>query len=118
MFTVGAPEDIVTPVPTELADQNRLLVTVVYAADTICCQSKHGFNLTALNQKLDEAGLADIGDGGMRLDEDVAEAAEGLGVRSHDLHVEQGVPWRPNRHVREHGPDRKEDVVEPVEDEG
>src|SRR5215213_5750346 len=39
--------------PTALADQNRLLVTLVYAADTICCQSKHGFNLTGLGQKLD-----------------------------------------------------------------
>jgi HD-like signal output (HDOD) protein len=46
--------------PTTLADQNRLLVTLVYAADTICCQSKHGFNLTALRQKLDAAGLADV----------------------------------------------------------
>jgi HD-like signal output (HDOD) protein len=46
--------------PTELADQNRLLVTLVYAADTLCCQSKHGFNLTAIHQKLDDAGLADM----------------------------------------------------------
>ena len=46
--------------PTALADQNRLLVTLVCAADTICCQSKHGFNLTALGQKLDAAGLADV----------------------------------------------------------
>src|SRR5215213_6597254 len=46
--------------PTALADQNRLLVTLVYAADTICCQSKHGFNLTGLGQKLDAAGLSDI----------------------------------------------------------
>jgi HD-like signal output (HDOD) protein len=46
--------------PTTLADQHRLLVTLVFVADTICCQSKHGFNLTALNQKLDDAGLADV----------------------------------------------------------
>jgi HD-like signal output (HDOD) protein len=46
--------------PTQLADQNRLLVTLVYAADTICCASKHGFNLTAFSQKLDAAGLADL----------------------------------------------------------
>jgi HD-like signal output (HDOD) protein len=46
--------------PTSLADQNRLLVTLVYAADTICCQSKHGFNLTALGQRLDAAGLSDV----------------------------------------------------------
>jgi HD-like signal output (HDOD) protein len=46
--------------PSQLADQNRLLVTLVYAADTICCASKHGFTLTALSQKLDAAGLADL----------------------------------------------------------
>lgn len=46
--------------PAALADQNRLLVTLVYAADTICCQSKHGFNLTALHQKLDDGGLEDV----------------------------------------------------------
>jgi hypothetical protein len=33
---------------------------LVFVADTICCQSKHGFNLTALGQRLDAAGLADI----------------------------------------------------------
>src|SRR3712207_633246 len=38
--------------PTALSDQSRLLVTLVYAADTICCASPHGFNLTALHQKL------------------------------------------------------------------
>src|SRR4051812_42567504 len=37
--------------PTTLPDQHRLLVTLVFVADTICCQSKHGFNLTALHQK-------------------------------------------------------------------
>lgn len=46
--------------PTALGDQSRVLVGLVYAADTICCQSKHGFNLTAVTQKLDAAGLADI----------------------------------------------------------
>jgi HD-like signal output (HDOD) protein len=46
--------------PTTLADQHRLLVTLVFVADTLCCQSKHGFNLTALHQKLDDAGLADV----------------------------------------------------------
>ncbi len=43
--------------PMELSDDNRLLVTVIYAADTICCQGHHGFNLTALHQTLDEADL-------------------------------------------------------------
>lgn len=46
--------------PAALGGQNRLLVGLVYVADTICCQSKHGFNLTAINQKLDDAGLADV----------------------------------------------------------
>lgn len=46
--------------PTALADQNRLLVTLVYAADTICCQSRHGFNLTGLGQKLDAACLEEL----------------------------------------------------------
>ena len=46
--------------PMALADQHRLLVTLVYVVDTICCQSKHGFNLTAMHQSLDDAGLAEI----------------------------------------------------------
>jgi hypothetical protein len=37
-----------------------LLVTLVYVADTICCQSKHGFNLTAMHQRLDELELRDV----------------------------------------------------------
>ena len=45
--------------PAGLSEQNRLLVTIVYVADTICCRSKHGFNLTALGQRLDAADLAD-----------------------------------------------------------
>ena len=36
---------------------DRLLVSVVYIADTIVAQKNHGFNLTALHQKLDDAGL-------------------------------------------------------------
>ncbi|MDB5294836.1 MAG: hypothetical protein JWO31_819 [Phycisphaerales bacterium] len=43
--------------PAALGDQSRVLVSLVYAADTICCQSKHGLNLTALTQKLDAAEL-------------------------------------------------------------
>ena len=46
--------------PAIMGDQNRLLVSLVYAADTICCQSKHGLNLTALHQRLDHAGLDDV----------------------------------------------------------
>src|SRR5688572_14749668 len=46
--------------PSALADQHRMLVTLVYVADTICCKSKHGFNLTGLHQSIDDAGLDDI----------------------------------------------------------
>jgi HD-like signal output (HDOD) protein len=46
--------------PEGLGDQHRQLVALVYAADTICCASPHGFNLTALHQRLDNAGLADM----------------------------------------------------------
>jgi HD-like signal output (HDOD) protein len=46
--------------PAALGDGNRLLVTLVYVADTICCQSKHGFNLTAMHQRLDELELRDV----------------------------------------------------------
>ena len=46
--------------PSALSEQNRLLVTLVYVADTICCRSKHGFNLTALGQRLDAAELSDV----------------------------------------------------------
>jgi HD-like signal output (HDOD) protein len=47
--------------PGTLTDQSRVLVTLVYVADTICCSSpKHGFNLTALHQRLDDAGLLDM----------------------------------------------------------
>ena len=47
--------------PTTLSQDNRLLVTLVHVADTIVCQAKHGFNLTAVNQRLEEAGLTDVG---------------------------------------------------------
>lgn len=45
--------------PRQLAN-DRLLVALVYVADTICAQANHGFNLTALHQKLDSVGLADV----------------------------------------------------------
>ncbi|MDQ3440606.1 MAG: HDOD domain-containing protein [Planctomycetota bacterium] len=47
--------------PAALSDNNRMLVTLVYVADTICCQSGRGFNLTALRQKLDDAELGGVG---------------------------------------------------------
>jgi HD-like signal output (HDOD) protein len=43
--------------PHGLIEQNRMLVNVVYVADTICCHSTHGFNLTATTQQLDPADL-------------------------------------------------------------
>jgi HD-like signal output (HDOD) protein len=46
--------------PAQLSDDNRTLVTLVYVADTICCQSSHGFNLTALHQSLDAVDLRAI----------------------------------------------------------
>lgn len=58
--------------PAALGGQNRLLVSLVYAADFICCQSRHGFNLTALHQKLDQAGLDDI-----KLDRSLIERTAG-----------------------------------------
>jgi hypothetical protein len=45
--------------PHALGD-HRLLVALVYLADTMCALSNHGFNLTALNQKLDAGGLSDV----------------------------------------------------------
>jgi putative nucleotidyltransferase with HDIG domain len=46
--------------PTALADENRTLVTLVYAADTLCCSSGNGFTLTGRSQKLDEVALLGI----------------------------------------------------------
>lgn len=46
--------------PSALRGQVRTLVSLVYVADTLCCQSTHGFNLTAINQKLDSVGLDDM----------------------------------------------------------
>ncbi len=46
--------------PTKLTDQNRGLVNLVWVADTICCQSKHGFNLTARSQKFTPGDLAEM----------------------------------------------------------
>ena len=57
-----------------------------------------------------------VGDGRMGLDEDVAEAAERLARRGHDRDVEQGVARLSRRHVREHGANGEQHVVEPVQD--
>jgi HD-like signal output (HDOD) protein len=47
--------------PTQLSDNNRMLVTLVYVADTLCCQQKKGFNLTALYQKIEAGGAFELG---------------------------------------------------------
>jgi len=47
--------------PTTLTQNSRLLVTLIYVADTLCCVQGHGFNLTAANQKLEEADLSAVG---------------------------------------------------------
>jgi HD-like signal output (HDOD) protein len=47
--------------PAGVTDDTRLLVTLVHVADTLCCRSNQGFNLTALNQELDNSALAEIG---------------------------------------------------------
>jgi HD-like signal output (HDOD) protein len=47
--------------PATLANENRLLVTLVAVADTLCCTENKGFNLTALNQKLEDTGMTDLG---------------------------------------------------------
>ena len=46
--------------PEALGDTSKMLVMLVHVADTICCQSKHGFNLTALHQSLDEVELREL----------------------------------------------------------
>jgi HD-like signal output (HDOD) protein len=46
--------------PEALASEHRVLVGLVHVADTLCCAGGHGFNLTALNQKLDDVTLAQL----------------------------------------------------------
>jgi HD-like signal output (HDOD) protein len=46
--------------PATLSDINRTLVTLVFVADTICCQANCGFNLTALQQKLEDGQIDHI----------------------------------------------------------
>jgi HD-like signal output (HDOD) protein len=48
--------------PGDLADDQRTLVTLIYAADSLCCRdATHGFNLTAAHQPCDESLLRSIG---------------------------------------------------------
>ena len=44
--------------PTALGEDGRPLVSLVYLADTLCCQAGHGFSLTAAGQPLDESLMA------------------------------------------------------------
>ena len=46
--------------PQALADQSRHLVGLVHVADTLCCLSGHGFNLTGWHQQLSENRLAEL----------------------------------------------------------
>lgn len=46
--------------PMALSDDNRLLVSLVYAADTMCSQRGMGFNLSALHQPLDPSTLRQL----------------------------------------------------------
>jgi len=45
--------------PHTVSDNQHLLIWLVYVADTLCAQGQQGFNLTALHQSLDTAGLGD-----------------------------------------------------------
>lgn len=47
--------------PQMLEPNHRLLVSLVFVADTLCCKESHGFNLTALHQSIDDAGVHDLG---------------------------------------------------------
>jgi HD-like signal output (HDOD) protein len=43
--------------PRAMADDHRVLLGVVYVADTLCCQANQGFNLTAVRQNLQDPSL-------------------------------------------------------------
>jgi HD-like signal output (HDOD) protein len=47
--------------PTVLAQNNRLLVTLVFVADTLCCAAQKGFHLTGFNQRIEAGGIDGIG---------------------------------------------------------
>ena len=48
------------PRPTALADNTRILVTLVAVADILCCHGEQGFNLTARHQNLADTGMDQI----------------------------------------------------------
>lgn len=47
--------------PSQLADSNRTLVTLVHVADIVCAQEGQGFNLTAIHQAIDPQVLQSTG---------------------------------------------------------
>ncbi|MGA2439379.1 MAG: HDOD domain-containing protein [Tepidisphaeraceae bacterium] len=47
--------------PSALAEDDRTMVTLVYVADTLCCQSDRGFNLTARGQTIEPEMLSSLG---------------------------------------------------------
>ena len=46
--------------PMKLKPEFRRLASYIYVADTLCCQNKHGFWLTAYNQEVNEVILSAI----------------------------------------------------------
>jgi HD-like signal output (HDOD) protein len=46
--------------PSELTEGDPTFVNVIHVADTICCQSAKGFNLTARSQTIDPAALSKL----------------------------------------------------------
>jgi HD-like signal output (HDOD) protein len=61
-----------------LSGDGRVLVTLVYIADTLCCQQARGFNLTALHQQLDATVLAHLGINAAILERITANLGESL----------------------------------------
>ena len=47
--------------PQNALEVHRPLVTLVYVADTICCQGTQGFNLTARTQQIDPGMISYVG---------------------------------------------------------
>jgi len=46
--------------PKQAADPHRHLLALVHVADTLCCQTRYGFNLTGASQTLENAALAEM----------------------------------------------------------
>lgn len=46
--------------PAALSDAHRTLVALVHVADVLCCQAAKGFNLTAINETMDLAAVAEL----------------------------------------------------------